>query len=227
MTASFLVRGALLLGLGLGLISCEDGVEVKFAAPFPAGGRDVAAFPTRRRAVYTAPDSVTSLCVGASAVWRQQLHRYTFGRKMLDSLPHRLRADSTYQDDTGQLHYLKVVGSDSIRDSWLGLDTLFALAGNRASRLRRFQGRYYLSTPTETAEAWDVQRLEIVGHRLIWQTISTDTLRLLALDTATVRHHRAKGISYYLLSPGPGYQASQISRYAGLWQTEGEFRRRR
>jgi hypothetical protein len=226
MTVAFLLCGALLLGAGLGLTACEDAVVVEFTAPFPAQGRDLAVFPRRIQAVYTAPDSVTSLCVGPTEVWRQQLHRETFGRQLLDSLRQRLRADSTYRDDSGHLHYLKLVGRDSVRDSWLGLDTLFTLAGGQASQLRRFRGRYYLSTPTESAETWDVQRLEITGRQLTWQTMGTDTLRLLALDTAVVRHHHARGVSYYRLTPGSGSQARQLSGYAGLWQTEGEFVRR-
>ena len=60
-----------------------------------------------------------------------------FSRYQLDSLHHRLMADSTYQEN-GHLHYLRLVSRDSVRDSWLWNDTIFNLAGNEAGMLRRF-----------------------------------------------------------------------------------------
>ena len=226
MVTSKALRFGGLLALGLFMTACDGGVEIEFAQPFPTKGVDIAVFPARHRGVYTAADSSKSLCIGATAVWRQELHSFIFSRYQLDSLHHRLMADSTYQEN-GHLHYLRLVSRDSVRDSWLWNDTIFNLAGNEAGMLRRFQGRYYLNTPDETGTKWWVQRLEISGHHLRWQTLATDTLRLLALDTAIVRHHREKGISYYRLTPAPGPQTRHLGLCTELWETAGEYGRRR
>ena len=135
-------------------------------------------------------------------------------------------ADSTYQEN-GHLHYLRLVSRDSVRDSWLWSDTIFNLAGNEAGMLRRFQGRYYLNTPDETGTKWWVQRLEISGRHLRWQTLVTETSRMLALVTAIVRHHREKGISCYRLTPAPGPQTRHLGHFTELRETAGEYGRRR
>ncbi|WP_331058380.1 hypothetical protein [Hymenobacter sp.] len=208
------------------LTACEGGVEVTFAQPFPAQAADMAAFPARHRAVYTAPDSSRSLCVGRTAVWRQELQSITLDRRQLDSLPRRLTQDSTYQDEKGRLHYVRLVTQDSVRDSWLLQDTIFTLAGPNAGKLRRFQGRYYLNVPKAGDDSWLVQRLEIEGHRLSWQTLGQDTVRLLASEAAPIRYHRAKGISHFRLAPSTPQQTRRVGRYAGLWQTVENYQRR-
>lgn len=215
-----------LVAAGLLLTACGDATEVHFAQPFPANAANVTAFPARHRAVYTALDSSKSLCIGPKAVWRQELQSVMFSRHQLDSLPHSLLTDSTYQQD-GHLHYLRLVGRDSVRDSWLSEDTIFTLAGPNAGRLRRFQGRYYLNTPSKPDGCWQVQRLEINGARLSWQTLGQDTLRLLALDTAIVRRYRANNMLYFELAPAPGTQTNRAGRYAGLWEIIDEYKRRR
>ena len=226
MVTSQVLRFGGLLAFNLFITACDGGVEVEFAQPFPTQGADMAVFPARHRAVYTATDSSKSLCIGATSVWRQELHSLMFSRHQLDSLHHRLMADSTYEENGG-LHYLRLMSRDSVRDSGLWNDTIFNLAGNAAGKLRQFQGRYYLNTPDESGTKWFVQRLEVSGHHLIWQTLGADTLRLLALDTATVRHHREKGVSYYRLTPAPGPQTRRVDHYAGLWETAGDYVRRR
>ena len=152
------------------MTACDGGVETEFAQPFPTKGADIAVFPARYQDVYTAADPSKSLCIGATAVWRQERHSFVFSRYQLDSLHHRLIADSTYQEN-GHLHYLRLVSRNLLRDSWLWNDTIFNLAGNEAGMLRRFQGRIYLNTPDETGTKWWVQRLEISGHHFTWQTI--------------------------------------------------------
>ena len=102
-------------------------------------------FPVRHLGVYTAADSSTSLCIGPTAVWRQELRQWKLSRHRLDSLPCHFATDSTYQDALGRLHHLHLVGTDSLRDTWLEQDTIFNLAGSRAGHLRKFQGRYYLA----------------------------------------------------------------------------------
>ena len=207
------------------LAACENTVVVDFAEPFPRQAADMQVFPTQHRGVYTAVDSITSLCIGPTAVWQQELRRMMLSRHQIDSLHRRLTADSTYQDDQSRLHYLRLVSRDSVRDSWLECDTIFTLTGPDAGRLRRFQGRYYLNSP-EINGSWWVQRLKISGRQAVRQTLGQDTLRLLVLDTATVQRRRDKNISYFHLAPPPGPQTRRVSRYAGLWETAGEFVRR-
>ena len=227
MRICLILRGAGCVAIGLLLTACDEGPVVNFAQPFPAGASDVAAFPARHQAVYTAADSLTSLHIGPTAVWLQELQSHVFSRHEADAVGLRLATDSTYRHEGGQLHYLRPVGKDSVRDSWLSQDTIFTLTGARAGRLRKFQGRYYLNTPTENAESWEVQRLELARPKLLWQTLGRDTLRLGALDPATVRYRRRNGISYYHLTPAPGSETRHVGSYAGLWHTKGEFIRRR
>ena len=227
MKTARMLRGVGLLVGGLVVTACDEGLQVRFAEPFPAQVADLPAFPARHRAVYTADDSSSSLCIGRAAVWRQELHSQTLRRSQLDSAHRSLRADTTYADN-GQLHYLRLLGPDSVRDSWLSTDTVFTLVGAEAGKLRQLQGRYYLSEYDADADSWRVQRLEIDGPRLNWQKFGTDTLRLLALDAATVRYHRQHGaLTAVQLTPAPGAQTRRVGRYAGLWETKGEYVRRR
>lgn len=228
MTASFLMRSSLVSGTSLLMMACDNGLEVRFAQPFPSEMTDIPVFPARHRAVYTAVDSGKSLCIGRTAVWRQELQQRVFSRSQLDSARRQLQVDSTYAEKDGTLHYLKWVSRDSVRDSWLWTDTIFTLTGSEPGGLRRFQGRYYLNTPAEDDEKWKVQRLEIDGSRLSWQTFTTDTLRLLALNPATVRYHREHGaLTSFQIVPAPGQQTRRVGRYAGLWTTQEYYQRRR
>ncbi|GAB3289863.1 hypothetical protein ACFQT0_08980 [Hymenobacter humi] len=198
---------------------------VNFAQPFPGRVADMAAFPARHRGIYTAPDSVTSLCIGRTAVWLQEPRSTTFGPQLPGSRP--LPADTSYRAEDGRLHYLRRFAKDSVRETWLWTDTIFTLGGPGAGRLRRFQGHYYLSTSNESAENWQVQRLAIANGHLTWQTLGQDTLRLRALEPATLVRRQSEGMTYYRLTPGLGPQTRRLGRYAGLWETEGEFERRR
>ncbi|MDB5271368.1 MAG: hypothetical protein JWP58_4408 [Hymenobacter sp.] len=228
MTFPQFLQGSWLVGAGLLLTACDDGLEVRFAQPFPAQGTDMTVFPARNRAVYTATDSSKSLCIGRTAVWRQELETQLLSRQQFELANHRrLRADSAYEQD-GHLHSLRLIGRDSVRDSWLWTDTIFTLAGPQAGKLRRFQGRYYLNIPTDSDDKWRVERLEIDGWRVSWQTFGKDTLRLLALEPTAVRYHRQNGaLTSFQLTPAPGAQTRRVGRYAGLWETEEEYRRRR
>jgi hypothetical protein len=226
MTASRLLHVTWLVGASLLLTACDEGLEVRFAQPFPAQVDDMAVFPVRNRAVYTAKDSSKSLCIGRTAVWRQELQTQLLSRHQLGLANHQLRTDSTYEQD-GRLHSLRLIGRDSVRDSWLWTDTIFTLAGPDAGKLRRFQGRYYLNIPTDSGNKWKVERLEIDGWRVSWQTFGKDTLRLLALDPATVHYRRQNGaLTSFQLTPAPGAQTRRVGHYAGLWETVEEYRRR-
>lgn len=229
MNTSFWLRAALVGTAGLLLTACDGGWEVAFRKPFPRQAADMATFPARHRGVYTAASPGQSLCIGRTAVWRQELQTEMTTRHYLDSLGYRLRADSTYLDGPTP-HYLHLVGRDSVRDSWLWTDTIFSISGERPGHLRRFQGRYYLNTTedaqTDSTEKWQVQRLEITGRHLRWQQLGTDTLRLSALAPGTVRYHRRNGISYFRLAPASVAEARRIGRYEGLWQPAREYDRR-
>lgn len=222
-------RAMIFGAVGLLLTACDGGWEVVFREPFPRQAADMAAFPARHQGVYTAADPGRSLCIGRTAVWRQELQTMTSSRHYFDSLGYHLRADSTYLDGHTP-HYLQRVGADSVRDSWLWTDTIFSIIGLRPGHLRRFQGRYYLSATedaqTDTTEKWQVRRLEIVGRHLRWQQLGTDTLRLNALAPGTVRYHRRNGISYIRLAPASAAEARRIGRYEGLWAPAKEYDRR-
>lgn len=227
MKTSFWLRAGLVLGFGGLLTACEGGLEVRFAQPFPAQTADMTVFPARHRAVYTAADSTRSLCIGRTAVWRQELQINMRSRQQLDSAYRRVRADTAYASQGGTLHYLKLVGRDSVRDSWLWTDTIFTLKGSQPGVLRRFQGRYYLNTTNDAGDKWWVERLEIDGSRLSWQVFTKDTLRLLALDPATVHYNRENGrLKSFQLTPGSGAQTRRVGHYAGLWETQDEYVRR-
>lgn len=221
------------LGVGICctlLAGCDGGWSVQFAGPFPAQAADMAEFPARHRGVYTAADSSSSVCIGRTAVWVQALETQRLSRYEFDSLGYRLRADSTYLNG-GKLHYLHLMGRDSVRDSWLRTDTIFSIGSSfGAGHLRRFQGRYYLSTYSGTAahriDMWDVERLEINGRHLLRQRLGNDTLRLGALAPATVHYTRYDGTSYFQIVPGTLAETRRVGRYEGLWETIEEYERR-
>jgi hypothetical protein len=240
MTALFFQRVGFTAFAGLSLTACdgekigmmERSYAVGFAQPFPEQAQDKAKFPARFQGIYNAADSRYALCIGPTAVWtrKQRREMYHATWQQLDSLRLFLSVDdgdSTYQDLNGNRHHLRIVGRDSVRDSWQRLDTIFSLAGPTTGRLRRFQGRYYLSTRPQNADYWQVQRLEISGPHLVWQSLGQDTLRLRALDTASVHVGRADGFSLFRVQPAAGQQMRRVGDYAGLWETEGEFERRR
>lgn len=211
---------------GLLLVGCDGGWTVQFAGPFPAQAADMPEFPARHRGVYTAADSRRSVCIGRAAIWRQELETQFYSRREYDSLRFRLRADSMYLAD-GQLHALRCVGRDSVRDSWLRTDTIFSTA---SGNLRRFQGRYYLSsyggTVASDVDMWSVERLEISGHHLRWQQLGSDTLRLWVLAPATVRRTRHDDFTYFQIVPHSLAETRRVGRYEGLWETADEYERR-
>lgn len=219
---------ALLFGMGCLLLgNCSDKrIEriwlVNFAQPFPVMRRDMAEFPSRHQGVYTALDSSKSLCIGRTAVWRQELNSRLLGRQELSAQGHQLRVDSAYREG-GVLHNLHWVGRDSVRDSWLECDTIFDCATTGTGRLRRFQGHYYLNVPTDTTGQWQVERLEISGRHLNWQHLGQDTLRLRVLSPGTIRHY---GSMLYQLAPASAGEARRIAHYEGLWESAREYDRR-
>ena len=227
--------GGSLRAIGLGvcctlLAGCDGGWTVQFAGPFPAQAADMPEFPARHRGVYTAADSSSSVCIGRTAMWVQELETQQYSQHAFDSLGFRMRADSTYLAG-GKLHYLHQLGRDSVRDSWLRTDTVFAIGSSfGAGHLRRLQGRYYLSTYAGTVahriDVWAVERLEINGHHLRWQQLGNDTLRLRALAPATVRRARYDDFTYFQIVPSSPAETRRLGRYEGLWETKEEYERR-
>jgi len=74
MTFSVL-RISWLLSVGFLSTACDQAPIVAFAQPFPAEAPVMVEFPVRHLGVYTAADSSTSLCIGPTAVWRQELRQ--------------------------------------------------------------------------------------------------------------------------------------------------------
>lgn len=221
---------AIVLGIyGLFLTGCNGGWSVQFAGPFPVQAADMQEFPARHQGVYTAANPDKSLCIGRTAVWRQDRETQLHSQHAFDSLGYRLRADSTYLT-AGRLHYLHRVGLDSVRDSWLRTDTIFRI-GPGTGHLRRFRGRYYLSayegTTIQKAEMWDVERLELHGRQLRWQQLGRDTLRLRRLAPATVHRTRYNGFTYFQIMPASPAETRRVGRYEELWETVGEYDRQR
>lgn len=222
--------GLRVVGVSIGWLllgSCADKSTeriwlVDFAQPFPSMRADMAGFPPRYQGVYTAADSSKSLCIGRTAVWRQELNSLLVSRQELAAQNLRLLADSTYRQG-GVLHYLRRIRADSIRDSWLECDTIFDCAKPEAGRLRRFQGWFYLNTPADSATKWQVERLEISGRHLRRQALGQDTLRIRALSPGTIHQY---GGMLYQLAPASVAEARRIGRYEGLWEPAQEYDRR-
>ncbi|MFD1468465.1 hypothetical protein ACFQ48_09530 [Hymenobacter caeli] len=143
--------------------------------------------------------------------------------RQLDSMGLSPRADQG-QGPSGVGYQVQAVGADSARLRWQEQDTLAAL-GPR-TKLRRYQRRYYLSTagPADST-AWTVQRRAAADGRFSLQGFNPDTLRIRALDPATVRLRRNQGTLYFTLDPRPGRATRQVHGYDGLWLPAGEYQR--
>lgn len=71
-----------------------------------------------------------------------------------------------------------------------------------------------------------VQRLAVVDQRFFLQRFNPDSLRIQALDPATVRQRRANGNLIFTLDPSPGRATRQVDGYDGLWLSEEEYLRK-
>jgi len=225
MTATSCALRSAGLGLVVLLTACSRDVDIDFAQPFPTQGRALQAFPRRHQGRYVAADTTKALFIGPRAVWRQEWQQQILTRHELDSLHISIGADSTYQEASGQRHRLQAMRQGRMRDSWLWADTVFSLAGERAGLLRRFHGYYYLNKPDDRTGTWQVQRLEVSGRRLTWQTLGQDSLRLQVLDPGIVQRRRHKGVVYFHLSPTTGQQARRLGRAEELWPRIEEYQR--
>ena len=213
------------LGLSGLLAGCEPPVpEVEFARPFPANAPDLREFPADCQGQYAATaDAALCLSVGSQVLVRRRACRLTITAHQFDSLGLPPRAAQAW--GPGGAHYqLQAVGADSVQLRWEERDTLAAL-GPRA-KLRRYRGWYYLSTAgAADSAAWTVQRLAVANRQFSLQSFNPDTLRIRALDAATVQLRRGHGHRLFILSPRSGRATRQVSGYAGLWLPAGEYQR--
>lgn len=200
---------------------------VTFAQRFPAQRPDLPVFPPRLRGRFLALDSGRTLVISPTELIEGRREHRKYRRAEFEALAQRPpQVAQAPRGPANERPEVRALGRDSGRESWWNRDTIFSLGGAGGGRLRQFQGRYYLSRDVSTGPghpSWLVQRLEIDGRRLSWQTLGQDTLRLRALDPASVRRRREAGACGYGLLPAPGPQTRRVGRYAGLWQTEGEF----
>lgn len=210
----------------LALAACDDGyhqevmepVVVYFAQPFPASAPDLPGFLPRDRRQYTLPDD-TARVFGLSekALTVRYSETMDVRGSLLDSFKLSRQPGSGLA--LGGLRYrVRALAADSFRLRAETLDTLLNLAGPRPTRLRRYQGWYYISMPAYLdSTKWVVQRLAVANGHLTRQLFNPDSLRVQALDPATVQRRRTDGQLIITLAPQSRRAIGQVSSYAGLW----------
>ncbi len=206
------------------LASCGPEVEVNFAHPFPRNAPDLSGFPSRYQGLYVAAeDTGRTLLVGNRQVVQRRFHSRVATARQLDSLGLPPRSFQGRGLD-GQRYDVQAMLRDSFRLRWEQRDTLVALGPG--VKLRRYRGWYYLSAPNSNGATWTVQRLAVVGQQFFLQRFNPDSLRIQALDPATVRQRRANGNLIFTLDPSPGRATWQVDGYDGLWLSEEEHLRK-
>lgn len=217
--ANLLLGGTLLASLA----GCGDAVEVTFEAPFPAGSANLPQFrPHDQGRYYDAADTAATLVVSASNVVRQvQLSLRATGHQ-LDSMQVPRQAGSWPRQ--GQQYRVTPLAVNLYRLNWLQADTLVTLRGRQPDQLRRHRGWYYLSSSgTGQLGTWQVSRLRVAGRQLLWQQLTTDTLRLRALDADAWRVRREPGLVQLTLNPQQRRAIRQLSGYEGLWLAPAQY----
>jgi hypothetical protein len=211
----------------LALAACDDGatrletagpVVVNFTQPFPAGSPDLPGFLPRDQGRYTAlGDTSKKVIVAANALLSRYFVRSDVAGAQLDSLRIPRRTGSGFRPM--QLRYrVQALAADSFRLNLEMQDTLLAFTGAKAPRLRRYRGYYYTSAPSpQDSSKWTVRRLAVANGYIARQLFNPDSLRLRALDSATVRQQHAKGQLVVTLAPQSRRAIEQVSSYAGLW----------
>lgn len=212
-----------LLGATAGCV--ETVVTVEFAEPFPADAADLPGFAAHHQGRYqSATDTTEALLLGRQQLVLQQWQSWRLTGRQLDSLalPHRTGRGWLQS----QPYRVQALAADSFCLSWQRTDTLLRAGTGQPTRLRQYQGWYYLSEPDPAATGhWQVQRLAVAGRHLIRQALSPDSLRLRALDPAALELHREPHTLRFVVRPRGGHARHQLGRYTGLWQTLGEYRR--
>lgn len=213
--------------LSAALAACDQPiVEVDSAAPFPRGATDVRGFAPRQRGQYVAADGTDeTLLLSESRLLRQRWQHLWLTGHQLDSLglPRR--------EGTGRQHSrqyrVRPLAADSFQVSWQEpADTLWLAGAQAAAHLRRQREWYYLSFPSaEYPGRWQVQRLAVADGQLTWQELRPDSLRLQALDSSAFRLQREPHRLHFTLRLFTPRAQRQLGRYAGLWQTLGNYQR--
>lgn len=80
--------------------------------------------------------------------------------------------------------------------------------------------------PNSDGATWTVQRMAVVDQQFFLQRFNPDSLRIQALDPATVRQRRVNGNLIFTLDPSPGRATRQVDGYDGLWLSEEEYLRK-
>lgn len=211
----------------LALAACDQATQletagpvvVNFAQPFPANAPDLPGFQRRDWGRYTTLDDTTNLVVLGEKVLVSKYFDATtdVDGVLLDSLRIPRRTGSGLSST--QLRYrVQMLAADSFRLRLETSDTLLNFAGPQAPRLRYYRGHYYTSTPSrQDSTKWTVRRLAVAKGHITQQLFNPDSLRVQALDPASIQRRRANGQLLITLAPQSRQAVGQVSSYAGLW----------
>ena len=211
MKARYYLLGCLALaGCDAQQLEEAEPVVVYFAEPFPANAPDLSGFLPHDCQQYTAVgDTERVFRVSAKVLTASYVESLNLRGALLDSarLPRR--------PGQGQVQAL---AADSFRLRAETLDTLLNLAGPQRTRLRRYRGVYYISTPAYLdSTKWVVRRISLADRHITWQLFNPDSLRVRALAPGIVQQRRAKGQLRLTLVPQARWAIRQVAGYAGLW----------
>ena len=193
-------------------------VVVNFTQPFPATAPDLPGFLPRDQGQYTALDDTSKVFVlGEKALVEQYIGTTKTAGAQLDSLhiPHRAGSGLSL---AGLRYSVQTLTPDSFRLRVETPDTLLSFTGPQAPKLRYYRGYYYTSRPSrQDSTKWTVRRLAVANGHITQQLFNPDSLRVQALEPATVQRRRAQGQLVFTLSPQSRRAIGQVSSYAGLW----------
>ena len=210
----------------LALAACDNAsqletsgpVVVNFTQPFPATAPDLPGFLPRDRGQYTALDDTSrAVLLGEEALIEKYVGTMVAAGAQLDSLriPHRTGRGLSL---AGLRYSVQTLSPDSFKLRVETLDTLLNFTGPQAPKLRYYQGYYYTSRPSrQDSTKWTVRRLAVINGHITQQLFNPDSLRVQALDPASVQRHRTHGQLVFTLSPQSRRAIGQVSSYAGLW----------
>jgi hypothetical protein len=210
----------------LALSACDEATQletagpvvVNFAQPFPATVPNLRGFLPRDRGQYLAfGDTGKVFMLGEKTLIKTYFGATDVDGQQLDILHIGRRAGSGLSPK-GTRYSVQPLAADSFRLRIEVRDTLLNFASPLAPRLRYYQGYYYSSTPSyQDSTKWTVRRLAVANGHITQQLFNPDSLRVQALDPATVQRRRADGQLFLTLSPQSRQAIRQVSSYAGLW----------
>lgn len=193
-------------------------VVVSFDQPFPADAPDLPGFLPRDWGRYTdLADTSRVFELGETSLAARYSAVESLSRVQLDSLRLPCRAWSGLSPD-GVRYRVTPLAADSFRLQTQAIVKVLDLARSPAPKLRYYRGYYYTSTPAYLdSTKWTVRRVAVARGRIIQQLFNPDSLRVRALDPATVRQQRGGGQLLITLAPHSRRAIGQVSSYAGLW----------